>query len=55
MNQIKSLCKTYFQSKRKNNGLTGNKKFILQFYNYKKSTDDKWQKNGGVFKGQHFG
>ena len=29
MDQIKSLCKTYFQSKRKNNGLTGNKKFIL--------------------------
>lgn len=20
-----------------------------------KSTNDKWQKNGGVFKGQHFG
>lgn len=33
MNQIKSLCKTYFQSKRKNNGLTGNKEFILQFKN----------------------
>ena len=31
INQIKSLCKTYFQSKRKNNGLTGNKKFILRF------------------------
>ena len=30
--QIKSLCKTYFQSERKNNGLTGNKKFILRSF-----------------------
>ena len=28
-------------------------RFLRQ--NASKSTNDKWQKNGGVFKGQHFG
>lgn len=51
MNQIKSLCKTYFQSKRKNNGLTGNKKFILQGSERESAS---LQKYAGVFNGQHF-